>query len=289
MHLVEARGILSPMNGMNTYRGCTHGCIYCDSRSRCYQINHEFEDVEVKINAPALLERALLKKRSKCMIGTGSMSDPYLPLENEFRITQKCLQLVLKHGFGMTLQTKSNQVLQDIDLLKEINRRTKCVIQMTLTTYDEDLCRLVEPNVCTTRSRFETLLRLREEGIPTVAWLSPILPFLNDTEENMRGILDYCAEAGVRGIICFGMGLTLRPGNREYFYAQLERHFPGVKQRYQKKYGNLYNIDSDRNALLMQIFHETCARYGIESDPRRVFEYLRQFEGREESRQMPLL
>lgn len=289
MHLVEARGILSPMNGMNTYRGCTHGCIYCDSRSRCYQINHEFEDVEVKINAPALLERALLKKRSKCMIGTGSMSDPYLPLENELRITQKCLQLVLKHGFGMTLQTKSNQVLQDIDLLKEINRRTKCVIQMTLTTYDEDLCRLVEPNVCTTRSRFETLLRLREEGIPTVAWLSPILPFLNDTEENMRGILDYCAEAGVRGIICFGMGLTLRPGNREYFYAQLERHFPGVKQRYQKKYGNLYNIDSDRNALLMQIFHETCARYGIESDPRRVFEYLRQFEGREESRQMPLL
>lgn len=289
MHLVEARGILSPMNGMNTYRGCTHGCIYCDSRSRCYQINHEFEDVEVKINAPALLERALLKKRSKCMIGTGSMSDPYLPLENELRITQKCLQLVLKHGFGMTLQTKSNQVLQDIDLLKEINRRTKCVIQMTLTTYDEDLCRLVEPNVCTTRSRFETLLRLREEGIPTVAWLSPILPFLNDTEENMRGILDYCAEAGVRGIICFGMGLTLRPGNREYFYAQLERHFPGVKQRYQKKYGNLYNIDSDRNALLMQIFHETCARYGIESDPRRVFEYLRQFESREESRQMPLL
>ncbi len=289
MHLVEARGILSPMNGMNTYRGCTHGCIYCDSRSRCYQINHEFEDVEVKINAPALLERALLKKRSKCMIGTGSMSDPYLPLENELRITQKCLQLVLKHGFGMTLQTKSNQVLQDIDLLKEINRRTKCVIQMTLTTYDEDLCRLVEPNVCTTRSRFETLLRLREEGIPTVAWLSPILPFLNDTEENMRGILDYCAEAGVRGIICFGMGLTLRPGNREYFYAQLERHFPGVKQRYQKKYGNLYNIDSDRNALLMQIFHETCARYGIESDLRRVFEYLRQFESREESRQMPLL
>lgn len=289
MHLVEARGILSPMNGMNTYRGCTHGCIYCDSRSRCYQINHEFEDVEVKINAPALLERALLKKRSKCMIGTGSMSDPYLPLENELRITQKCLQLVLKHGFGMTLQTKSNQVLQDIDLLKEINRRTKCVIQMTLTTYDEDLCRLVEPNVCTTRSRFETLLRLREEGIPTVAWLSPILPFLNDTEENMRGILDYCAEAGVRGIICFGMGLTLRPGNREYFYAQLERHFPGVKQRYQKKYGNLYNIDSDRNALLMQIFHETCARYGIESDPGRVFEYLRQFESREESRQMPLL
>lgn len=289
MHLVEARGILSPMNGMNTYRGCTHGCIYCDSRSRCYQINHEFEDVEVKINAPALLERALLKKRSKCMIGTGSMSDPYLPLENDLRITQKCLQLVLKHGFGMTLQTKSNQVLQDIDLLKEINRRTKCVIQMTLTTYDEDLCRLVEPNVCTTRSRFETLLRLREEGIPTVAWLSPILPFLNDTEENMRGILDYCAEAGVRGIICFGMGLTLRPGNREYFYAQLERHFPGVKQRYQKKYGNLYNIDSDRNALLMQIFHETCARYGIESDLRRVFEYLRQFESREESRQMPLL
>ncbi|GAB1402192.1 radical SAM protein [Elusimicrobiota bacterium] len=223
MHYVKSKGILSPKNGMNLYRGCSHGCIYCDSRSKCYHIEHDFEDIEVKENAIELLETALKHKRKKCMIGTGSMTDPYIPLENKLGNVRKALELADRYGFGFTLITKSNLVLKDIDLLKKINEKTKCVIQMTLTTYDEDLCSKVEPNVSSTKERFEVLKKLRDAGIPTVVWLCPILPFINDTKENISKILDYCIEAKVYGILCFGIGLTLREGNREYFYKQLDK------------------------------------------------------------------
>ena len=215
MHYVTAKGILSSKNGMNLYRGCQHGCIYCDSRSDCYHMEHDFEDVEVKENSLVLLENALRRKRKPCMIGTGSMSDPYMPLEDELQYTRKALELIHRYGFGATLITKSDRVLRDLDLLKAINDKTKCVVQMTLTTYDEDLCRKLEPGVCTTKARFEALKALQDAGIPTVVWLCPILPFLNDSPENINGILDYCEEAQVKGIICFGMGVTLRAGNRE--------------------------------------------------------------------------
>lgn len=247
MHDVEAKGILSSLNGMNIYRGCTHGCIYCDSRSKCYGFTHEFEDIEVKKNAPELLERALRSKRRKCMIGTGSMCDPYLPAEENLKLTRRCLELIDQYEYGVAIQTKSTRVLRDMDLLKSINSKTKAVVQMTLTTYDEDLCRIVEPNVSTTRERFEALMQLREAGIPTIVWLSPILPFINDTEENIRGILHYCIEAGVRGIICFGMGVTLREGDREYFYQALDRHFPGLRKEYVRSFGNAYE---DRKSVV---------------------------------------
>ena len=139
MHYVQAKGILSARNGMNLYRGCSHGCIYCDSRSKCYQINHPFEDIEVKVNALELLESALKKKRQKCMIGTGSMTDPYIPLELELKYVRRALELIDKYGFGVTLQTKSDRVLRDMDLLEKINRKTKCVVQMTLTNVDDEL------------------------------------------------------------------------------------------------------------------------------------------------------
>ena len=215
MHDKDVKGILSPQSGMNLYRGCTHGCIYCDSRSLCYGMDHDFEDVEIKRNALDLLEDALHRKRCKCMIGMGSMCDPYLPLERTELLARRTLETVEKHGFGITLITKSDLVLRDLDLLKRIHARTKCVVQITLTTHDETLCRILEPNVCTTARRAEVLRILQGEGIPTVVWLSPILPFINDTEENLRGILDDCFEAKVKGIICFGMGVTLRAGNRE--------------------------------------------------------------------------
>lgn len=227
MHFVKAKGILSARNGMNIYRGCTHGCIYCDSRSTCYQMQHDFEDIEVKQNAPELLEAALRRKRKKCMIGTGSMCDPYMHCEEKLGLTRRCLEIIDQYGFGATLITKSNRLLRDLDLLKSINTKTKCVVQMTLTTYDEALCKILEPKVCTTRERYETLKILRDNGIPTIVWLTPVLPFINDTETNLRGILDYCFDAGVKGIICFGFGTTLRDGDREYFYAALDRHFPG--------------------------------------------------------------
>ena len=157
MHYVKAKGLLSNNNGMNIYRGCEHGCIYCDSRSRCYNMNHAFEDIEVKINAPELLEQALKHKRKRCMIGTGSMSDPYMPLEKELKLTRKCLEIIDKYNFGFTLITKSDLVLRDLDLLKKINEKTKCVVQMTITTFDDELCRIIEPNVCVTSRRIEVL------------------------------------------------------------------------------------------------------------------------------------
>lgn len=274
---------------MNLYRGCSHGCIYCDSRSKCYHMDHAFEDIEVKENAIELLEDALRRKRSKCMLGTGSMTDPYIPLEKEIGNVRKALSLADQYGFGFTLITKSDRVLRDLDLLKAINDKTKCVVQMTLTTCDEDLCKKIEPNVSTTRERAAVLQKLRDAGIPTVVWLSPILPFINDTEENIRGVLEYCIEAQVYGVICFGMGLTLREGNREYFYSQLDRLFPHLKEKYIRTYGMQYQISSPRNDMLMKIFHQLCEDNGIVHDNNRIFEYLCRFEEKSSYIQLNLL
>lgn len=289
MHYVKVKGILSAKNGMNIYRGCLHGCIYCDSRSDCYQMNHDFEDIEVKENAVALLEQTLARKRKKCMIGTGSMTDPYMPLEAKLGNTRKVLEIIDRYGFGFTVITKSDLILRDLDLLKRINERTKCVVQMTLTTFDDGLCRVLEPNVCTTARRAEVLKILRDNGIPTVVWLTPILPFINDTRENIEGILKYCIEAKVRGIICFDMGVTLRSGNREYFYSRLDKYFPRMKERYQRAYGDSYVVSSPRNAELMHLFHETCERNGIMHDNDEIFAYLSRFEEKKKCEQLSLL
>lgn len=280
MHFVDAKGILFGNDGhwgMNIYRGCSHGCIYCDSRSRCYQFTHPFEDIEVKQNAPELLEAALRSKRKKCMIATGSMSDPYMHCEEKLRLTRKCLEIILRYGFGATLLTKSDRVLLDMDLLEEIHRKTKCVVQMTLTTYDDDLCRIVEPNVCTTRRRIEVLEEMRHRGIPTVVWLTPILPFINDTEDNIRAILAECIRVGVKGIICFDMGLTLREGDREYYYAALDKSFPGMKKRYIQRYANAYALPSPRAKELMGLFWNTCRQHGLLCTPEDCFAYLNDF------------
>ena len=302
MHFVEAKQILTyhkPINtktskegsansgagsagegksyyGMNLYRGCSHGCIYCDSRSKCYQFTHPFEDIEVKQNAPELLETALKSKRRRCMIGTGSMSDPYMHCEEEIKLTERCLEIIRKYEFGVTLITKSDRILRDIDLLEEINRLAKCVVQMTLTTYDDELCKVIEPNVCNTKRRIEVLEKMRERGIPTIVWLTPILPFINDTEENITAILNECIRVGVKGIICFDMGLTLREGDREYFYAALDRHFPGLKQKYIERYGNAYELSSPRAAELMKLFKSICRENGILYKPEDCFGYLQE-------------
>ena len=286
MHYVRAKGILSSKNGMNLYRGCTHGCIYCDSRSRCYHMEHAFEDIEVKENAVDLLENALRRKRKKCMIGTGSMTDPYIPLEMETGHLRKALHLILQYGFGFTVITKSDRILRDLDLLQKINETTKCVVQMTVTTADEELCRKIEPNVSSTRERFEALKRLRDAGIPTVVWMTPILPFINDTKENISRILDMCGEANVYGVICFGMGLTLRDGNREYFYEQLDRLFPRLKERYIRVFGNQYVAESPDSCCLMRLFHRMCGERGIVHDNEEIFRYVNRFEEKFEGKQL---
>lgn len=278
MHQVMAKGILSPHNGMNIYRGCLHGCIYCDARSTCYQMNHAFEDIEVKINAPELLKDALKRKRKKCMIGTGAMSDPYLPLEKDLGLTRRCLEIINQYGFGLAIQTKSDLILRDLPLLKSINERAKCVVQITLTTFDEGLCRILEPHVCTTARRFEVLRACREAGIPTVVWLTPILPFINDTEENLSGLLSLCREAGVRGVVTFGLGLTLRDGDRQYFYRQLDRYFPGLKERYIQTYGNAYELPVPREKELMALLRKACKEAGIEWRVEKVFEFMNAFD-----------
>ena len=289
MHEVNVKGILSAKNGMNIYRGCLHGCIYCDSRSLCYQMNHKFEDIEVKANAVGLLENTLRRKRNKCMIGTGAMSDPYMPIEEKLGNMRKCLEVIERYGFGVTMITKSTKVLRDLDLLKKINEKSKCVVQMTLTTYDEDLCRIVEPNVETTYERFRALEILRDNGIPTVVWLCPILPFINDTEENIRGILDYCVRAKVKGIINLDMGVTLRDGNREYFYKKLDEHFPGLKEKYIRMYGNSYQLSSPNSRQLNMIYKSECIKNGIMCDVNECFEYLNKYEDKYGGEQISLI
>lgn len=289
MHEVNVKGILSAKNGMNIYRGCLHGCIYCDSRSLCYQMKHKFEDVEVKANAVELLENALRRKRNKCMIGTGAMSDPYMPIEEKLGNMRKCLEVIERYGFGVTMITKSTKVLRDLDLLKKINEKSKCVVQMTLTTYDEYLCRIVEPNVETTYERFRALEILHDNGIQTVVWLCPILPFINDTEENIRGILDYCVRAKVKGIINFDMGVTLRDGNREYFYKKLDEHFPGLKEKYIRMYGNSYQLSSPNSRQLNMIYKSECIKNGIMCDVNECFEYLNKYEDKYGGEQISLI
>ena len=289
MHYVKAKGILTAnggRHGMNIYRGCSHGCIYCDSRSRCYRFTHPFEDIEVKQNAPELLEKELRSKRKKGMIGTGAMSDPYMHIEKDLRLTEKCLEIILKYGFGVAIQTKSDLILRDIDLLDEINRSAKCVVQMTLTTYDDDLCQVLEPNVCNTKRRIEVLEEMRKRGIPAIVWITPVLPFINDTEENITSILNECVRAGVKGIIDFGMGLTLREGNREYYYAALDRHFPGMKERYIKQYGNSYELPSPNARNLTAIFKRICKENSIMSSPEECFRFMSDLP--EKYRQMSL-
>ena len=288
MHFEKVKGILSPSGNMNIYRGCTHGCIYCDSRSICYNMDHDFEDVLVKENAPRLLEKALNTRRNRGMVGMGSMADPYMHCEKQLFHTRKCLEIIDRYRYGFTLITKSDLVLRDIDLIKSINEKSKAVVQMTLTTCDEDLCRILEPNVATTQQRFEALLKLKAAGIPAVVWLCPVLPFINDTEENLRGILDMCIKAGVKGILCFGMGLTLREGNREYFYRKLDEHFPGIKERYIKEFGNSYNCVSPENPRLMKIFYNVCRENGIMYNPDEIFTYLHTFVDKNRDNQLTL-
>ena len=276
MHYVESKSILSANNGMNLYRGCTHGCIYCDSRSKVYGMNHKFDDIEVKQNSLKLLKKELIKRKPS-MIGTGAMTDPYIPLEKHLQYVRNALKLIYKYGFGFTCITKSDLILRDLDLLKKINEKSKAVVQMTLTTADDDLCTILEPNVCKTSRRVEVLNELNDEGIPTVVWLCPILPYINDTQENITSIIDYCIDANVKGILCFEMGLTLRDGNRQYFYSKLDESFPGLKDKYIEKFGNNYSIPSPNNQKLMDIFQKRTSGAGILNNADEIFEYLHDF------------
>ena len=281
MHKVKAKNILSSSMNMNIYRGCSHNCIYCDSRSHCYNINHDFEDIEVKENALELLEETLTKKRNKSMIFTGSMSDPYIPLEKELKMTRGALELVYKYGYGITLLTKSDLILRDLDLIKKINEKTKCVVQMTLTCADDELSKKIEPNVCPSSRRAQVLKIFSDNNIPTVVWLGPILPYILDTEENIKALLDMMIWAKVKGVLYFGMGMTLRSGNREYYYSNLDKLFPNLKQVYINTYGDSYGVYSKNSYKLTKLLNDTLLSHNIMHDKNEIFSYLKRLEKKE--------
>lgn len=288
MHYREVKAILSPQNGMNLYRGCTYGCIYCDSRSKCYRINHDFEDIEVKEHAAEILENTLKKKRRKGMISTGALTDPYVPIEEELRITRRCLQQIERFEFGLSIQTKSNLILRDIDILEKINKKTKCVVGITLTTFDDELCKILEPGVCTTSERVEVLKELKKHGIPTIVWLAPILPYINDTEENIKGILNYCVEAGVYGIMHSGMGVTFREGSKEYFYDKLDAHFPGMKLRYMENFEETNEYVSPNAEPLMKLLKDCCEANNIVYDKEELLRFMREYNNNTMGEQMSI-
>lgn len=246
---------------MNIYKGCSHGCIYCDSRSSCYQVE-DFGTVKAKENALTIIRSQLKGRLGKGVIGTGSMSDPYNPFEKEFCLTRGALELVDTYGFGIEIATKSALVERDIDLLTRINRHSPTLIAMTVTTCDDAISKKVEPHVCPSSRRFEALEKLSQAGLFCGVLMMPILPFIEDNEENIVQIVRQAAQAGVQ-FIYPAMGMTMRQGQREYFYRQLDQYFPGIRPQYERQFGNRYGCTSGKVKKLWPIFTKECKTYGI--------------------------
>ena len=256
---------------MNIYRGCSHGCIYCDSRSNCYR-NPDFNKVKVKENALHIIRDELRRKPKTGVVATGAMSDPYNPLEEKLKLTRNALELIDAFNFGVSIATKSPLVCRDIDVLQDIKTHSPVVVQFTITAADENLCKIIEPNAPTTEERLEALSRLADADVFCGVLMMPILPFINDTEENIKNIVYMAKEAGAKFIIP-ALGITLRAGSREYFYNQLDIHFPGVKEKYIKRYGNRYNCTSPNVKQLWQVFTEECEELELLYDMRAITSY----------------
>ena len=269
MRYLDVKRIIQPNNNFNLYRGCTHGCIYCDSRSVCYQIG-DFEDIAVKRDAVAKVESELRSRRKRVMLSTGSMSDPYVHIEKELGITRKVLSLIAKYGFGISVLTKSDLILRDIDLYEEINRNNKAIVQLTITTTDDQLAAIIEPHVTRPSKRFAALKEYHDRGITTGIWMTPILPFIEDNEANIMAICEQAGAAGVSFITAYGIGTTMREGSRDHFYQCLDRHFPSLKEKYIATYGNNYICPSPKSESLMALFRKTCDQLGIIHDHQEI-------------------
>ncbi len=246
---------------MNLYKGCSHGCIYCDSRSECYGIE-EFDTVKAKADALNVVERDLRSKRKTGAVITGSMSDPYNPHEADEKLTRQSLELFDKYRFGVIALTKSALVTRDIDILTRIKQHSPAVVNITITTFDDNLCRLIEPNVSLTSERFAAIRTLSDSGIQCGVLLMPILPFINDTTDNMLQIARAAKESGAQWILP-SCGVTLRQNQRDYFYAQIDKHFPGVKQQYINRFGNTYSCHSPDEVHLYKAFNQECEKLKI--------------------------
>ena len=271
MELLEAKTILSKVNygdawygvdyNMNLYRGCPHGCIYCDSRSKCYGIEN-FDNVRSKFNAIAILEKEIRSKRNKGVIGMGAMSDPYNPLEKNYEITRDALKLISKYNFGVSIETKSDLILRDLDLLKEINEKNNVIVKVTITTTNDMLSSIIEPNVCNSSRRFEVIKKLSSNGIFVGIMMNPVLPFITDTEENIKEMV-YLAHLNGAKFIHTYMNVTLRENQRDYYYDALDKNFGDLKFKYIRKYGGKYNCPAQNAKRLYQVFTDECDKYGI--------------------------
>lgn len=245
---------------MNLYRGCCHRCIYCDSRSSCYKIT-DFDRVKVKKDALLILQKELKSKRHKGVIQLGAMSDSYNPFEQEYEITRNALALIAHYGFGLSLETKSNLIVRDIDYLQRIHQNADMILKLTITAYDDALSQKIEPGVCVSSERFKALKALSAQGFFTGVVLSPILPFLTDTDENIKAIIHAAYENGASFVYTIG-GVTLRENQRDYYYEQLDRLFPGLRNKYQNSYGNRY-LCMSKNRELIKVFQAECEKYGL--------------------------
>ena len=278
MEFIKAKTILSKVKygnewygidyNMNLYRGCSHGCIYCDSRSNCYHIEN-FDLVRGKENALYILEQELSKKRKKGIIGIGSMSDTYNPLEKEYEQTRGALKLISKYGFGVSIDTKSDLILRDIDLLKEINSKNNVIIKFTITTPNDELSKIIEPNVCISSKRLQAIKILSDNGIFTGIMMNPMLPFITDKGEDIRYLVKLAYQNGAKFIHTY-MGMTLRENQREYYFYKLDQHFIGIKEKYIKYYGDKYNCIVPNYKRLYKVFTDECIKYGILYDMKDI-------------------
>ena len=253
---------------MNLYRGCSHGCIYCDSRSNCYHIDN-FDVPKGKENALILLENELSKRRDHGVVGIGSMSDTYNPNELKYEQTRGALKLLSKYNFGVSIDTKSDLILRDLDLLKEINSKNNVIIKFTITTPNDDLSKIIEPHVCVSSKRFKAIKILSDNGIFTGVMMNPVLPFITDSEEDIKRLVRLAHESGAKFIYTF-MGMTLRENQRDYYYEKLDKHFIGLKEKYIKYYGERYNCPVPNYKKLYKVFTKECDKYGILYDMKDI-------------------
>ena len=288
MHYKEVKAILSPQNGLNIYRGCTYDCMYCDARSACHRMDHEFGDIEVKAHAVDMLEYALKKKRTRSMIQIGASSEPYLPLEEELQLVRRCLNQIERFDFGLVLHTNSTLALRDIDILDKINRKTKCVLIVRVFTCDQKLSEKLEPGTAAPQERFLLIQRMTERGIPVIASISPILPYINDSVENIQAVMEECAKAKVYGILTDKMCPVLREGNKERFYQQLYKKFPELYDRYEAEYENEKSLKTDMQAELMAKIREISEAEGIQYDKEELLRFTREYKNKTVGEQLSL-
>lgn len=246
---------------MNLYRGCQHRCIYCDTRSECYQIEDFDHEILYKENAIKLLRKELATKRVKGVIGLGSMNDPYQPIETELQLTHQALEVIAEFGFPLHIITKSSLILNDLEILKKINR-IYATVSFTITTVDDSLAKILEQGASSPSERYRAMNILSDNGIQVGISLMPVLPFIEDNLENITTILEQAHRAGVKYIIP-AFGMTMRDRQREYFYGKLDEHFPGLKQKYIQKFGENYSCSADNLQELKNTFDDLCRKFDI--------------------------